>query len=481
MPRSPAGTGAIGVVHDITDSKRAELALHESRLVMQTIIESSATHLALFDPDHRCVFANYTLHGGPVSDVLGRRIYDFVPEQYHAEIRANFDRVLSTAQGIDSENEMVLDGGEPMIIEMRLRPVLSDGKVVGIVTNILNVTDLHRQREDLRIQVRIIETIRDGVALLDQDGRILLANPALHALFGHRPAALTDQNLRSLSTLSPSAFDRLLDGVRDELAVAESSQTEFEGVRADGERLVAACIFASIELRGEQRIVAVLSDISERKRLEREMLQVATREQQRIGSDLHDGLGQQLTGIALLLKGLVPRLNKARPAVSRDDIERIVALVNEAIDSTRSLARGLSPVPATGDGLPLALEALARQTRQLHGVDVVVENGLPQHRVIDDHTATHLYRIAQEALGNALRHGHPQQIRVALRAVDGQLELVIRDDGAGFDRRALQSAGGLGLKIMRFRAQTMGGDLAVESTPGAGTVIRCHCAARRVA
>ncbi|MET0292303.1 MAG: PAS domain-containing protein [Steroidobacteraceae bacterium] len=461
-------------------ARKAELALQESRLVMQTIIASSATHLALFDRDHRCVFANYTLHGGPLSDVIGHRIYDFMPKEYHEEIRLNFDKVLRTGEGMDSENEMHLEGRDPFLIEMRLRPVKSEGEVVGIVTNIVDVSELHRQREHLRVQVRIIETIRDGVALLDRTGRILIANPALHTLFRHAPESLAGRHFRDLSTLSPAAVDRLLERVSEELQVAESSQTEFEGVCANGEKLVAACIFASIELRGERHVVAVLSDITERKRLEREMLLVATREQQRIGSDLHDGLGQQLTGIALLLKGLVPRLSRSKSAVSKDDVERIVALVNEAIDSTRSLARGLSPVPATGDGLPLALEALARQTRELHRVDVSLENALPEGLAFDDNTATHLYRIAQEGLGNALRHGQPSSIRLTLRAHEGQVELVIVDDGVGFDRRVLQTAGGLGLKIMRFRAQMIGGDVNIESAPGFGTTIRCHCAAPRV-
>jgi signal transduction histidine kinase len=150
-----------------------------------------------------------------------------------------------------------------------------------------------------------------------------------------------------------------------------------------------------------------------------------------------------------------------------------VALVNDAIDSTRALARGLSPVPAADDGLALALEALASQTFQRHRVEVVLDNTLPEDQSFDDNTATHLYRIAQEALGNALRHGQPRRIRLMLRPEGGQIELVVRDDGIGFDRRAIQPSG-LGLKIMRFRAQMIGGDLTVESAPGAGTTIRCH-------
>jgi PAS domain S-box-containing protein len=474
-------SGSIGVVHDITEAKKAELQLRESQHVLQTVIASSPTNLALYDLEHRCIFANYTLHGGPLADIVGKRIFEFTPEADHRQIKEAFDKVMSTGQALDEENEMLMPGEDrPRILETRLRPVHSDGKIVGVVTNISDVTELRSQREDLNLRVRIIETIREGVVLLDRKGRVLLANPAMHALFGYARDALVGRELRELSALSPPAFDRLLADVLRDVDAGEAPQAELEGVRADGERLVATCIFTAINIRGEDRIVAVLSDITERKRLEREMLQVVTREQQRIGSDLHDGLGQQLTGIALLLKGLVPRLARTRSTDMRGDVEQIVSLVNDAIDSTRALARGLSPVPAADDGLPLALEALATQIFDRHGVEVTIDNGLPEDQRFDDNTATHLYRIVQEALGNALRHGHPAHVTVQLQVEGGHIELTVSDDGAGFDRRATQPSG-LGLKIMRFRAQMIGGDLTVESAPGVGTTIRCHCPLPRAA
>jgi PAS domain S-box-containing protein len=472
---------AVGLIEDVTARVQAEEALRRSETVLQTIMSASATNLALYDRDHRCVFANYALHGAPVEEIIGKRIYEYIPPQYHDEVRTAFDSVLATGNGADTENEMLIQGHSvPRLFETRLRAVQVEGQTVGLVTNISDVTELRSQRENLYLQGRIIATIREGVVLLDRAGRVLLANPAMHSLFGYPPNGLVGKAFRDLSAQPGAAFDRLLGRVLQDLDAGEAPQAEFEGLRADGERLAATCIFAAINIRGERRIVAVLSDITERKRLEREVLQVATREQQRIGSDLHDGLGQQLTGIALLLKGLVPRLSRARPTELRGDVEQIVSLVNDAIDSTRSLARGLSPVPAADDGLSLALEALATQTFERHGVEVAIDNALPEEQGIDDNTATHLYRIVQEALGNALRHGRPTRVTVQLRVEGGQIELAITDDGPGFDRRAVRPSG-LGLKIMRFRAQMIGGDLTVESLPGAGTTIRCHCPTPRVA
>lgn len=473
------GLTTLGVVHDITDAKDAELSLRDSQVVLQTIAAASPTNLSMFDRHHRLVFANFTLHGAPVEEVVGKTVHEFCEPLYADRICASIDAVVNTGRGMDLESEMLLPGFDaPRTFETHLRPVASNGEVVGVVANISDVSELRAQREHLLLQARIIDTIREGVVLMDREGTVLLANPAMHALFGHASDALVGRSFASLTRHAPDAFRRKFDRVLKDLDAGEAPQLEFEGRKSDGESLAATALFAAIHIRGERRVVAVLNDLTERKRLEREVLQVATREQQRIGSDLHDGLGQELTGIALLLKGLVPRLGQSDSATVKGEVQQIISLVNQAIDSTRSLARGLSPVPAADDGLLLALEALARQTSERHGVRVTVDDQLDENAGLDDGTATHLYRIAQEALGNALRHGQPRSIAVGLRSDASQIELAVTDDGSGFDHRTLPPLG-LGLKIMRFRAQMIGGDLVVESASGQGTTIRCHCPASR--
>ncbi len=112
---------------------------------------ASATNLALYDREHRCLFANYTLHGAPVNEIVGKRIYDYIPETYHAQVRAAFDAVIATGRGADTESEMQLEGEPtPRIFETRLRPVQSGGQIVGLVTNISDVTELRSQRENLQ-------------------------------------------------------------------------------------------------------------------------------------------------------------------------------------------------------------------------------------------------------------------------------------------------------------------------------------------
>ncbi|HUN27902.1 MAG TPA: PAS domain-containing protein [Steroidobacteraceae bacterium] len=212
----------------------------------------------------------------------------------------------------------------------------------------------------------------------------------------------------------------------------------------------------------------------ERQELEREIIEIANREQQRIGSDLHDGLGQDLTGIALMLRGIGAQLRKEGSAACLD-IEDVISLVNNAIESTRALARGLSPVSAERDGLAAALQALAARATERYGVPVSFESRTGQPVRLDETSATHLYRIAQEALTNAMRHSLASEVAILLAANGETLRLEITDNGRGFAESGCDGSDGLGLKIMRYRAQILGADLTFEHAPDGGTTVHLSC------
>jgi signal transduction histidine kinase len=201
------------------------------------------------------------------------------------------------------------------------------------------------------------------------------------------------------------------------------------------------------------------------------VLEASNREQQRIGNDLHDGLGQELTGIALLLRGLENRAEREAPALS-PAIEEVALLVNDAIFTTRALARGLSPVTFDRGGLSMALEELARRLSAMFHISVRCEADDTLDRHLESVNALHLYRIAQEAVTNAAQHGTAGLVRIELRC-DGERGLLrIRDNGQGFNP-ATQQAKGLGLRIMHYRAQMMAGSLRIESARGRGTTVSC--------
>ncbi len=223
-----------------------------------------------------------------------------------------------------------------------------------------------------------------------------------------------------------------------------------------------------------QRLVGFIVEIADPHSLEREIIEIANREQQRIGNDLHDGLGQDLTGIALMLRGIGAQLRKEGSA-AYFDIEDVIGLVNVAIENTRALARGLSPVSAERDGLAAALQSLAARATERYGIPVTFEARVTRCLPFDETAATHLYRIAQEALTNALRHSLATAVTILLTDSSGEVQLQVTDNGCGFSSAALEKSDGLGLKIMRYRAQMLGGNLAFGNGVAGGATVRCTC------
>jgi signal transduction histidine kinase len=217
-------------------------------------------------------------------------------------------------------------------------------------------------------------------------------------------------------------------------------------------------------------IIATGIDITEREQLEKALLNISSREQRRIGQDLHDGLGQHLTGIAFMAKVHEAKLTEKQLAEA-NDAAKIVRLVNEAIYKTRELARGLLPVVSYAHGLMSALQLWAAEVEDIYGVSCQFDCE-PAVLIYDDTMATHLYRIAQESVNNALKHGHGRRILIRLTAERDRGTLVIRDDGAGIAENRGNSQG-MGLHIMNYRAGMIGGTLEVAPDPVQGTTVTC--------
>jgi PAS domain S-box-containing protein len=211
-------------------------------------------------------------------------------------------------------------------------------------------------------------------------------------------------------------------------------------------------------------------DITERKGLEEAILEISAREQRRIAQDLHDGLGQHLTGIAFMSKVLEEKLSdKSLPEA--EEAAKIVKMVNQAIDNTRQLARGLHPVAAEPLGLMSALKKWANEVEGLFhiGCSFRCERPLAIH---DANLATHLYRIAQEAVNNAIRHGKSRNIVIGLSGKNGAGMLTIQDDGDGFPKKPVNPPG-VGLSIMNYRADMVGGSLKVQPNQDRGVTVTC--------
>jgi len=215
-------------------------------------------------------------------------------------------------------------------------------------------------------------------------------------------------------------------------------------------------------------------DVAQLERLEREIVNAADHERQRIGNDLHDSLGQDLTGIALMLRSVLAQLAKEN-SQARPDVEGLVGLVSDVLESTRELARGLAPVSAEPGALAAALRTLASRAGARLQINVDFVDACRSTLTLDTAAATHLYRIVQESLTNAVRHGHATDVMVRLETIKAELHLTIDDNGCGFKQKPTGVSAGLGLTIMRYRARMAGAELLLETLPGGGARVFCKC------
>ncbi len=331
-------------------------------------------------------------------------------------------------------------------------------------------TDREMLDEERNLISAILDTVGALVAVLDSSGRIVRFNRACEQTTGH---SLEEVEGKYFWNLFPeeerAAFKTILDGGK-----GKDSREEYEGgyVSRDGSRRVIAwstTVLAGID--GVVRyVIATGIDRTERKRLENTILEISEREQRRIAQDLHDGLGQHLTGIAFLAKVQEQKLaEKSLPEAA--DASKIVRLVNQAIHKARELARGLQPVLSQPHGLMSALQHWAGEVEDVFQIRCRFECEDPV-LVPDESIANHLYHIAQEAIHNAVKHGNAKNVFIGLTAGDDEGALTIRDDGCGIPV-VLSSQTGMGLRIMNYRTDMIGGTFQISRAGDTGTLVTC--------
>ena len=234
------------------------------------------------------------------------------------------------------------------------------------------------------------------------------------------------------------------------------------------------CIaIATCAIRKRQELDATrLRMLEEVRQLESEIVSASEHEQQRIGQDLHDGLCQQLAAISCAARALADDLQvSARPeAADAAKIEQALSLI---VQEARSMARGIFPVHVDCSGLSTALGEMAASTSRLTGVNVVVTE-FSDVAVNDPEVAMHLYRIAQEAVANAVRHSGAEQVVLSLHSGSQGLELRVDDNGCGIGSKNLESSSGMGLRTMRYRARALGAEIAIQARAGGGTSVCCQ-------
>ena len=309
-----------------------------------------------------------------------------------------------------------------------------------------------------------------AVFIKNLQGRYVFVNEMCEKVFRRRLEEWVGRADEDLWSKTLANKFKLIDQqiIKEKKAVAT---TESVSSPEDGAQHWLTTRFPILNEQGEPIMIGGAAiNITESKRLERDLQTVSEREQRRIGQDLHDGLGQYLTGIACMVKVLGAKLaEKKLPEAS--DAQRITSMVNETIQQTRDLARGLCPVELETNGLQAALQELAQRVTKLFAVNCDL-NAPGVVQMYDNAAAVHLYRIAQEAINNAIKHGQATKIDLSLISANGQIVLSIKDNGIGVTKNG-SKPNGMGLRVMNYRAGMIGASVQLDSVPEGGTLVKC--------
>ncbi|HEY3655085.1 MAG TPA: ATP-binding protein [Steroidobacteraceae bacterium] len=317
---------------------------------------------------------------------------------------------------------------------------------------------------------RLFETALDGILIVNADsGLILEANPAVLTLVGSSPDALVGAPLWEVDALrgifGPEAVFR-------EMAAKGRFQFTDGVLRRRGRQPLEVEVAGSAFQTGSARIFQCnVRDVSERRRLQRALLAATDHEQRHLAQELHDGLGQDLAGLGMLMHGAMNEA-KAGRLVSVEEIERMSLVVRNALRACHDIAHGLSPLTGMPGGLVEALNALKLRLGGPPGPSLELEVA-ECTMALPSESCDHLYRIAQEAATNAMKHARAKRVTIRLRADDRGLRLEVADDGCGVKGGRVGRTG-LGLHTMHDRAASIGGTLQLLPNPGGGTNVVCQ-------
>lgn len=338
--------------------------------------------------------------------------------------------------------------------------------------------EMERQLEDSQLTyATILGSVADGVIAVDTKGCVRFMNGVAERLTGWSSREAQRERLETVLKVTDSSGQAAADLIA---GVLKSRTTlSFGGdavvISRGGIRVpIDGGMSCAVDSLG--RLVGAsitLRDMSERRALEAALLDAVGREQRRFGSDLHDGLGQELTGLSLLIAALAETARAARGPHAAD-LDRAHEVVRHALQSCRAIARGLSPIGAIEGGLIGALRDLVSRLKGPSGPTVDITISEVARLGLSPAATDHLYRIAQEALANALKHAHAQSINVTLDVEREHVRLEICDDGQGL-KDAGRNARGLGLRTMQYRASMMGARFEIAPMGPHGTRIICDC------
>jgi PAS domain S-box-containing protein len=490
LPPNPGSNrGFAIVVRDLAARAQAE----EDRRFVSSFIENSedaiigkslAGKILSWNAAAQCLF------GYTQKEIFGRSITKLIPKDRIAEERSILSRLRRHGRVDNYETVRICKDGKLIDVSISLSPIRgADGRMVGAYKIARGITARKQAEDALRqseqLMRAILDTAADAIITIDERGFIRSVNSATEQLFGYTAAELVAKNV---NRLMPEPFHREHDQYLRNYCKTEERKIigigrEVTGQRKNGTTFPMHLSVSEVRLKDQRLFTGIVHDLTERRRLERQVMEAAVEEQRRIGQDLHDGLCQDLVGIAFSIDAVARNFTSQADGESR---VKLAASVREAAAQARQLAHGLNPVDLKAGGLSAALENLAAKVTDSFSVCCTFDWDQASH-VWEDITATHLYRIAQEAVSNAIKHGEASNVQISLAKRGASLVLSVIDNGKGMPKAVIDSVKrgvaftgsnkklqtGMGLQTMHYRARVIGGTFTVIPHKGRGTSISC--------
>lgn len=461
-----------------TKLQHTEQKLSASEDNYRQLVQHADCIILRIDSDGKITFFNdfaQSLYGYTPQEILGKTILGilFTPRGSSGRKLAKLvsDIKRRPQQVATCETETVCKDGRRVWVAWAIKAIRDEQKKR---TEILcvghNITERKHIENELRLLAAVVRNSNDAIAVWDLEGTILSWNHGAERIYGFSQDEAVKMNICRLIPGHKQEELRFLI----EQVLQEGTIELFETQRlAKNNRVLDISLTATLLKDDKGKPFAITTterDMTERRRLEKEILDITEREREMIGQEMHDGMGQILTGIAMKGKGLALKL-KGKSSEGRKDAMAISKLANQAIAQTRDLAKMLYPVDIETGGLMSALKILASTIEKTLGVECRFRCD-PSVSVKNLVEAKQLYRIVQEAVTNAVRHGKAKHIRIALSLTKSKTILTVKSDGRDFPK-VLPSRKGFGLKIMKYRADLIGGTLEIRKSSKGGTLVIC--------
>jgi PAS domain S-box-containing protein len=474
-----------GTISDITERKLAEQALEESEQRFRAVFEQAAVGIAVIETatgrylsvNQRMCEINHRAR----EEMLALTFMDVThPEDLQDDLNQMEDLKAGTITSFNMEKRNVAPDGAITWINLTVAPMWRPGEPplrhIAVVEDITERKQAEfNYRRELAYNQALVNHTSAFIFVMDVGGRFLHCNAAFFTTMGYQKREVIGKTPWEIGLMdapeivrSKERFARLLRG-------EDNPPTDVRLRSKDGE-------WHTVELRSTStrkpdgspdRIIITGTDMTERNRLQREVLRVVEQEQARVGHDLHDGVGQTMTGMVIMMEALEAELQ----GEARASAKRIHELMNESVSEVRRMSHGLSPTSIKYRGLAGALNLLAETVRTNFRTPCTCDVDA-RLAINNEDKEAHLFRIAQEAVNNALRHGRPDKVKISLHGTGHrECELRIEDDGVGIRKPKSPQEngnGGIGMRVMEYRANLIGGRLKIQNRSKHGVIVTCH-------